>query len=89
MRFYTGQHGFHCGIDLHAHTMAVCILDAAGEIAFERNLPTAPEAFLEAIAPYREGLVVACAAIEAKSAREERPSPGRGGLRPHRERTAS
>jgi transposase len=63
MRFYTGQHGFHCGIDLHAHTMYVCILDAAGEIAFERNPPTTPEAFLEAIAPYREGLVVACECI--------------------------
>ena len=60
MRFYTGQHRHYCGIDLHAHTMAVCVLDAAGEIVLERNLATTPEAFLEAIAPYREGLVVAC-----------------------------
>jgi transposase len=60
MRFYTGQHGFHCGIDLHAHTMYVCVLDATGEIVLERNLAATPEAFLEAIAPYREGLVVAC-----------------------------
>jgi transposase len=63
MRFYTGQHGFHCGIDLHAHTMYVCILDSAGEVVLERNLGTTPEAFLEAIAPYREGLVVACECI--------------------------
>jgi len=60
MRFYTGQHRYYCGIDLHAHTMAVCVLDAAGEIVLERNLATTPEAFLETIAPYREGLVVAC-----------------------------
>ena len=60
MRFYTGQHRFYCGIDLHARTMYVCILDAAGQIVVERNLPTTPEAFLEAIAPYRDGLVVAC-----------------------------
>ena len=60
MRFYTGQHRHYCGIDLHARTMYVCILDAAGEIVVERNLPTTPEAFLEAIAPYRDGLVVAC-----------------------------
>jgi len=60
VRFYTGQHRFYCGIDLHARTMYVCILDAAGEIVVERNLPTTPEAFLEAIAPYRDGLVVAC-----------------------------
>ena len=63
MRFYTGQHRFHCGIDLHAHTMYVCILDSAGEVVLERNLGTTPEAFLEAIAPYREGLVVACECI--------------------------
>jgi transposase len=63
MRFYTGQHRFHCGVDLHAHTMAVCVLDATGEIVLERNLATTPEAFLEAIAPYREGLVVACECI--------------------------
>jgi len=60
MRFYTGQHRFHCGVDLHAHTMYVCVLDATGEIVLERNLATTPEAFLEAIAPYRGDLVVAC-----------------------------
>ena len=60
MRFYTGQHRFYCGIDLHARTMYVCILDSAGEIVLERNLATTPEAFLEAIAPYRGDLVVAC-----------------------------
>ena len=60
MRFYTQQHHYYCGIDLHARSMYVCILDAAGEIVVERNLPTTPEAFLEAIAPYRDGLVVAC-----------------------------
>ena len=63
MRFYTGQHRHYCGIDLHAHTMYVCILDSAGEVVLERNLGTTPEAFLEAIAPYREGLVVACECI--------------------------
>ena len=30
MRFYTTQHPFYCGIDLHARTMYVCILDQAG-----------------------------------------------------------
>ena len=60
MRFYTGQHSFYCGIDLHAHTMAVCILDAAGEIVLERNHAASPEVFLGTIAPYRDGLVVAC-----------------------------
>ena len=32
MRFYTQQHAFYCGIDLHARTMYLCILDQDGEI---------------------------------------------------------
>ena len=63
MRFYTRQHIHSCGIDLHAQTMSVCVLDAAGEILLERKLETTPEAFLETIAPYREDLVVACECI--------------------------
>jgi transposase len=60
MRFYTGHHRFHCGVDLHAYTMYVCILDAAGEIVLERNVQTTPAVLLETIAPFRDGLVVAC-----------------------------
>jgi transposase len=59
MRFYTTQHPFYCGIDLHARTMYVCILDQSGEIVLHRNMKTDPETFLKAIAPYREGTVVA------------------------------
>ena len=58
MRFYTGQHRFYCGVDLHARTMHVCVLDHEGNVAFDRNLPCRPEAFLRAVAPFREGLVV-------------------------------
>jgi transposase len=59
MRFYTTQHPFYCGIDLHARSMYVCILDQSGEILVHRNMKTTPEAFLQAIAPYRQGIVVA------------------------------
>jgi transposase len=63
MRFYTEQHRHYCGIDLHTRTMYVCILDAAGQVLVHRNLPAKPEAFLEAVAPYRDGLVVAVECI--------------------------
>jgi transposase len=63
MRFYTQQHQFYCGIDLHARTMYVCILNHDGEIMLHRNMKARPEAFLQAIAPYREGLVVAVECI--------------------------
>jgi transposase len=59
MRFYTTQHPFYCGIDLHARTMYVCILDQHSEILVHRNMKTSPEAFLNVIAPYRPGIVVA------------------------------
>ena len=58
MRFYTKQHQFYCGIDLHARTMYVCIVNRDGEILVHRNMPAGPEPFLKAIAPYREDLVV-------------------------------
>ena len=63
MRFYNGAHQHWCGIDLHARTMYVCILDAQGQVLVHKNLRAAPEAFLETIAPYREGLVVAVECI--------------------------
>ena len=34
MRFYNQQHGFYCGVDLHARMLAVCILDEHGRIAY-------------------------------------------------------
>src|SRR5436190_78840 len=58
MRFYTKQHPFYCGIDLHTRTMHTCILDHDGSIVLDRNLPCKPRAFLDAIAPYREGIIV-------------------------------
>jgi hypothetical protein len=63
MRFYTNQQQFYCGIDLHARSMDLCVLGHEGELLFHRNRPAAPEPFLKAMAPYREGLVVAVAWI--------------------------
>ena len=63
MRFYTNQHPFYCGIDLHARSMYVCILSQDGEILVHRNMKAAPEPFLKAVAPYRDGLVVAVECI--------------------------
>jgi transposase len=60
MRFYNQPHRFYCGIDLHATSMYLCILDQAGNIVCHQDLPTEPAVFLEAIAPFREDLVVAC-----------------------------
>jgi transposase len=58
MKFYTQQHKFYCGIDLHARTMYVCILNQAGEVVLHRNMKTDPAVLLKVIAPYRDDLVV-------------------------------
>ncbi len=65
MRFYNQAHKFYCGIDLHARTMYLCILDQAGGIVLHQEIPCEPATFLEAIAPFREGLVVACECLLA------------------------
>jgi transposase len=58
MRFYDQQHRFYGGIDLHARSLHVCLLDPAGAVRFDRNLPARPESFLRALAPFREDLIV-------------------------------
>lgn len=58
MRFYTKQHQFYGGIDLHARTMYLCVLNQEGEVLLHRDMKAAPGPFLQAIAPYREDLVV-------------------------------
>jgi transposase len=63
MRFYTTQHKFYCGIDLHARSMYVCVVSQEGEILLHRHMKAAPEPFLKAMAPYRDGLVVAVECI--------------------------
>jgi transposase len=62
MRFYNPQqaHRFYCGIDLHARTMYLCILDQGGQVVLHKEVAAEPAALLEAIAPFRDGLVVAC-----------------------------
>lgn len=58
MNVYTGIHSYYCGIDLHARTMYVCVLDSDGKKVYHKNIPCRPESFLEAIEPFRADLVV-------------------------------
>jgi hypothetical protein len=51
----------YCGIDLHARTMALCIVSQDGEMLFHRTRQTRPDMFLKALAPSRADLVVAVA----------------------------
>jgi len=51
---------FYAGVDLHARNLFLVVLDRDGKIRLARNLPAAPAPFLQAIAPFRQGLLVAC-----------------------------
>lgn len=70
MRFYTQSHNFYCGIDLHARSMYLCVLDRDGKIVLHHNMASAPEPFLLAIEAYRGNLIVGvecifCCTIES------------------------
>src|SRR6516165_1861416 len=62
MRTFTPPAGtrFYAGVDLHARALFLVVLDGDGQVRFARNLPAAPAPFLRAIAPFRDGLLVAC-----------------------------
>ncbi len=58
MKFYTQTHKHYCGIDLHARTLYVCILDQEGTVLVHKNIPAHPDTLLRLITPYRDDLVI-------------------------------
>lgn len=58
MKFYTQQNKYYCGIDLHARTMYVCILNQKGKIIYHKNLKTNPELLFEVLFEYIDDIVV-------------------------------
>jgi len=52
MRFYTRQHRFYGGVDLHARTIALHVLDADGRTTLAASVDASPAALLDALAPY-------------------------------------
>jgi transposase len=63
MNFYTQQHKYYCGIDLHAKSMYLCIISQEGDIVLQRNIRTSSEVFLKTIERFREDIVVAVECI--------------------------
>lgn len=58
MNFYLSTHQHYCGIDLHARSLYVCILDRAGDTLLHKEIPANPDALLQLIEPYRDDLVI-------------------------------
>jgi hypothetical protein len=57
-RFYTKPHTFDGGIDVHARSMYLCVLNQEDEILLHQHMKAGPEPFLKALAPYQEDRVV-------------------------------
>ena len=57
MKFYKEQHQCYAGIDLHAKTMYVCIMDNLGAVVYRKNMPSTPEHLQHALAPYGSDIV--------------------------------
>jgi len=58
MKFYSQQHRYYCGIDLHARKMYVCIMDQKGKIRVHENIKTDPQLLFELVFPYLDDVVV-------------------------------
>jgi transposase len=65
MRYLSQAAASYVGVDLHARTLFVCVLDQAGAVRLSRNLPAKPEPFLSAVAPFRPDLLVGCECVHS------------------------
>src|SRR2546421_11063045 len=54
---------FYAGVDLHARSLYLVVLDRDGQARYGRNLPAQPDPFLRAVQPFRDGLLVACECV--------------------------
>ena len=61
MKFYQTQTKYNCGIDLHARSMYVCVLDEHSRIRLHQNIRHNDfDFFLKKIQPFRHDLTVTC-----------------------------
>ncbi len=58
MNFYNILHPYYCGIDLHATSLYVCIINQAGETVFHKEVPADPDALRYAIEPFVGNIVI-------------------------------
>ena len=58
MRFYNNTHPYYCGIDLHARTLYVCIIDQAGEVLLHKEISADPDKLHKILNPYVGNIIV-------------------------------
>lgn len=61
MRFYQRAQQYYCGVDLHARSHYICIIDRERNILVHKNIRNQDtDKFLSLLAPYKQNLVVGC-----------------------------
>jgi len=58
MKFYNNSHPYYCGIDLHARSLYVCIIDQNGEVCLHKEIPASPDRLNRLLEPYIGQVVV-------------------------------
>jgi len=58
MNFYNNTHPYYCGIDLHARTLYVCIIDQDGNICVHKEISADPNKLKQLLEPYIGNIVV-------------------------------
>ncbi len=58
MQFYTKNHPYYCGIDLHARSLYVCIINHDGEICIHQEIKASPEHLMRILEPYIGNIIV-------------------------------
>ena len=58
MNFYNNTHPYYCGIDLHARTLYVCIIDNQGNTCLHKEISADPNKLASLLEPYIGNIVV-------------------------------
>ena len=58
MNFYNNTHPYYCGIDLHARTLYVCIIEQDGNICVHKEISADPNKLTKLLEPYIGNIVV-------------------------------
>ena len=58
MNFYNNTHPYYCGIDLHARSLYVCIIDQAGNNCLHKEISANPDKLHQLLEPYIGSIVV-------------------------------
>jgi transposase len=63
MRYLTATAASYAGVDLHATTLHLCVLDQVGTVRLSRKLKAQPQPFLDALAPFRADVLIGCECV--------------------------